>query len=303
MTIEEFAHQLIATVRPILPEHLRNAKMTVQPSEEPYHTGMTSIYVWPEDSDVAPCYYIDQQYANFCEGMPIQDIASDLADAITGHQVLEQEIDNSILEDFERAKANIIAVLIDGRKGRNEKYLSKRPCMPFGQSDIKIIFALQFSIKSLGTTMTLPITTDLMEFWDTTPMHLQQYAIENGPALRPVMINPIGNFFAGPKAINKSPMMVLTNTDDSQGAAVLLYKETPAMLDKEFPGGYYLLPSSVHEWIVVDRRVFDDPKELLTIVKQFNQETSAPLNILADDVFELQGGLLISATKKGGIYA
>lgn len=303
MTIEEFAHQLIGTVKPLLPERLRDARITVQPSKEPSHTGMTGIYIWAKDSDVAPCYYIDQQYANFCEGMPIQDIASDLADAIISHQVLEQEIDNTILEDFERAKTNIIAVLIDGRKGRNEKYLVSRPCMPFGESEIKIVFAIQFKIPSLESTLTLPITTDLMESWHTTPMQLQQCAIENGPTLQPAVIKPIGEFFAGPESGTKSPIKVLTNSDDSQGAAVLLYKETPAMLDKEFPGGYYLLPSSVHEWIVLDRRVFNNPLKLLAVVKRLNRETQANLNVLADDVFEIQGGLLISATKKGVIYA
>lgn len=85
------------------------------------------------------------------------------------------------------------------------------------------------------------------------------------------------------------PMYVLTNSHRFCGAAVLLYPGVQEALLTRF-GEYLLLPSSIHEWILVPDRPYLDPEDLKATVREINRSMLDRSEILSDNVYRKQNG-------------
>ena len=85
-------------------------------------------------------------------------------------------------------------------------------------------------------------------------------------------------------------MTVLTNRLGRFGAGAVLCEGIQEQLDAIYPEGSYLLPSSIHEWIAVGKD--NDPKWLQQMVKDINRTVLCPQDILSDNVYTLEGGVL-----------
>lgn len=81
-------------------------------------------------------------------------------------------------------------------------------------------------------------------------------------------------------------MYILTNPLRLDGAAVLTYPQIPERIGQLFPQGYYILPSSVHETIIVPKTDETVPKELGERVRRANQIGLKKEEILSDRAYE-----------------
>lgn len=303
MTIEEFAHELIHIIQKKFPDLSHDAEFTVQQVPKPGNLILTGITIRLHGAVTAPCFYINDQYTKLLEGMPIQAIASDLADTIRYQSNLPDDIDLELLTNFDAAKNYIVPKLIDMRPGRNDGYLADRPAQRLPGIGIGIIYDIELPRAKDDPTMTVPITNHMLACWDRCLKDIHTAAIANGPRLRPAKLSSLSSIIEDmcPGAASGTPddpmMMVLTNEDACHGAAVILYPAVPDMIQHHYPNGCYLLPSSVHEWIIVPKISAKDPDELRYMVMSINQSQVAPAEVLSDGVFELdEKGRLVSAS-------
>lgn len=79
--------------------------------------------------------------------------------------------------------------------------------------------------------------------------------------------------------------MVLSNETGINGAAALLYPKMPEYIYKTVGGNYYLLPSSVHEFLIVPEEKGINPSELIAIVREVNRTEIEKAEFLSDDVY------------------
>ena len=90
-------------------------------------------------------------------------------------------------------------------------------------------------------------------------------------------------------------MYVLTTKSGIYGAGVVLSDAAKRKMRDKFPDGFYLLPSSVHEWIVIGKEI--DLKGIREIVKSINDTDMITDDLyLADDPYEIVDGVLRVAT-------
>ena len=80
-------------------------------------------------------------------------------------------------------------------------------------------------------------------------------------------------------------MYVLTNTSGSLGAAALFYPDVKEKAAELLGSDYYILPSSVHEVILVPDSAGINAKELCDMVKQANRTVVEEQDILSDNVY------------------
>ncbi len=81
-----------------------------------------------------------------------------------------------------------------------------------------------------------------------------------------------------------SSFYVLTNDEARFGAAVLLYPGTAEDLYRRF-GPYYLLPSSVHELLILPEKESVDRAELKRLIRSSNRSLGDSLLILSDELY------------------
>lgn len=83
----------------------------------------------------------------------------------------------------------------------------------------------------------------------------------------------------------KIPMRVLTNSKRVHGAACILY---PGVLDEvaqETGGSFFILPSSVHEVIILPDAGNGDGERLKEIIRMVNTTQVAPEEVLSDTLY------------------
>ena len=85
--------------------------------------------------------------------------------------------------------------------------------------------------------------------------------------------------------ISSDEMYILTNTDGINGATAMLYSSQLHELAVRLDSNLYILPSSVHEVIVVPANDRFDPFNLMELVKEVNKTVVLPEEILADNVY------------------
>jgi hypothetical protein len=80
-------------------------------------------------------------------------------------------------------------------------------------------------------------------------------------------------------------MYVLTNASGSLGAAALFYPDVKEKAAELLGGDYYILPSSVHEVILVPDSADIKAADLCDMVKQANRTVVDEKDILSDNVY------------------
>jgi hypothetical protein len=80
-------------------------------------------------------------------------------------------------------------------------------------------------------------------------------------------------------------MYVLTTEGSNLGACALYYPDVKEMAAELMGSGYYVLPSSVHEVILVPDTAGHNEKELCDMVKQANRTVVEPQEVLSDSVY------------------
>jgi hypothetical protein len=81
-------------------------------------------------------------------------------------------------------------------------------------------------------------------------------------------------------------MYVISNRDKINGAACILYKDVLKDFAQTIESDLYILPSSIHETIVVPKTPATNPQDLSQIVKETNDNHVEREEILSYSVYE-----------------
>ena len=82
------------------------------------------------------------------------------------------------------------------------------------------------------------------------------------------------------------PMYVLSNERKSYGAASMICPGVMEKVDQLFPEGFYILPSSIHETLIIPKDGAMTPKELGEMVREVNRTEVLREEVLSDRVYE-----------------
>lgn len=292
MTIKEFANELIVTLHQRFPELFKNARFDIHTVPKQGGICLTGITVRMKDSQIAPCYYIDEQYNKVMAGMPFSMAVSDLADTIRKYATVVPDFDVTELCEFGKVKDIIVPKLMDGRLGKNDAYLEDKVRSRIPGTDLIVIYLIDLS-KDETRSMTIPVTLPLFEQWSISLEELHLAAINNGSRLKPPYIADLPSVLMGTDPLpledlsTSAPMLILTSESKEHGASVILYPGLVPMLLDYFPQGIWLLPSSIHEWILLQKSFFDNPADLKEMVTTINTSYVVPEDRLSDNVYTL----------------
>lgn len=97
-----------------------------------------------------------------------------------------------------------------------------------------------------------------------------------------------------------SPFYILTTRDQHFGAALMALPETLKGVHEKLGEDFYILPSSVHEVLILKESDFPGPpEELKEMVATINREQVEPVDRLSDTVYRFDGKKLSIAGTEG----
>ena len=255
---------------------------------------LDSVTMQEEDTKVAPTIYLDPFYEDFQQGKTMDEIMAEIIR-------LDEENRNSDFEEvvsdflcFDKMKSRISYKLVNYEK--NAEILQKIPHRRF--LDLAVVYMV-VDFDSKNGMATILINQFHADVWNVTEEVLYQLAKENTPRLLPYEIRNIQTIlkemailtdFSDEKldglANEYVPMYVLTNVYKNMGAACILYDGVLEEIAKTIDGDFYILPSSVHETIILKDDGRSGAGYFRQMVKEVNSTQVSEEEILADSVYE-----------------
>lgn len=173
--------------------------------------------------------------------------------------------------------------------------------------DLAVTYHILISKNDDGLSTTT-VTNEMMEKYGITKEQLHADAMESSPKIMPPQIAPMGSIMEQLLGIDtknaemeapavdimevltqcmleENPMVVVTNNQTVDGASVIFY---PGIMDKigeAFEGNFFILPSSIHETIVLPDNGDFDYRMLKDMVKEINANEVCSEEQLTNEVY------------------
>lgn len=240
----------------------------------------TGIVFIETDSNVSPTIYLEEYYERYRDGATAEQIVGQimcLYDRIRVQRIMDlEEICN-----YAKIRGRIVYRLINREK--NTELLKETPGRDF--LDLSVVFCVLMKLDRGGGNMTsMLIRREHLKWWQVTEEELFRTACENTKRLLPAEFKPMSEV-VGAEDGTKDDLYVLTNTGKNFGAASLLYEGQLEAAGRFFGQDFYVLPSSIHEVILLPVSDALPYRELCAIVEEMNETQVQKDEVLSNYVY------------------
>ncbi len=275
MSFEEFTEDVLKEIRAKVGGAFQIKEHNVIKNNNVKRAG---IAVMKNEEDIGPCVYLDAFYREYeSDGMKFDEIVDEVYRLILKHEDDDAlDFDISGFKRWETVRENVHAKLINAEQ--NEELLEKIPHRIF--MDLAVVYyvvARDHAQEDIGTIL---IHNGHMEMWGQEEENLYREAMINmrtdGEAdltdIRTIAECIMGISFPEKDGNDSrdTDMYVLTNQCRRFGAAEILDKKTLRMVADQVGDGFIVLPSSVHETIVLPSKEEAEYGRLADMVQAVN---------------------------------
>jgi hypothetical protein len=291
LSLKEFTDKMKAEIRDYLPDVYKDAIIddieVVKMNDQKLH-GLT---IRMPESNAAPTLYVDGMYQAYRDGADIGYLAAEMAN--TYSQSMDAPKPPEINLRYEDIRDNLTVRLLE--KKRNREFLSNMPYVDVGNG-LAVIADVNMG-ETRGGDWRIAVNNSVLEQMGEDKETLFADAMKNSATVDPPTLVDMSSALFSPERINLldrnepvapediGSIYVLTNASGSLGAAALFYPDVKEKTGEILGSDYYILPSSIHEVILVPDAAGIDKKELCDMVKQANRTVVEPQDILSDNVY------------------
>ena len=280
MDFKEFVNKLEQDLKDAMADISPGATVDVRSVEKLQEGSYTGITISPAGGNVGMNLNANQLFDQMQDGQSYEGV---LAVAVsTAERGLHDmpAVDVSELMNYEAAKKYLCFDVVGS--DRNADMLEKVPHTD--KENISMVYRLQLDSTENGAATVL-ITNAMMEQFGVTKEQLHADAMENAQEIRPADFRTMAAVMAEMMADMAPPMYVATNQDKVQGAAVMFYPDFMDQAAKELGGDIFILPSSVHEVLILPDDGNMNAQELKEMVTSINASEVSPEDRLTDSVY------------------
>ena len=296
MDFKEFVNKLEQDLKDFVSDTSPGAQVRQTPVEKLQAGSYTGISITPADTNVGMNINADQLYAQMQDGRSYEGVLA-MALSQVEHGMRDMPaVDIQSITNYETAK-NLLCFEVVGTE-QNADMLANIPHTDM--ENMSMVYRLQLDSNAQGTS-TILITNAMMEQYGITKDQLHADAMENAPEIRPASFKTMAEVMAEMMGMPiemmppdmAPPMYVATNEDKVQGAAVMFYPDFMDQAAKELGGDVFVLPSSVHEVLILPDDGNMSVEELRDMVTTINATEVSAQDRLTDGVYHYDAGARI----------
>lgn len=289
---QSFINRITREVNRLLPQ------MVIDHQRVTKNNGITlnAITIGKPNSSVRPAFYIENYTNTYPMGINESAeteeairVANEIVNDYNKTQSNEDECKDivNILYDFEKVKPLLRAKLIN--KKRNLSRLNTTPYESF--IDMIIIAYVEF--KQFGNdTATVTVTRDMIRAWNTTFDEVIQIAKANTfnethtfKSMKEVIAEIMGIPVEEMDDDNEVSMYVLANISQTNGAIKICDTNAMMGIANKLNADLLVLPSSIHEVIIIPKNDDTDIDYLSSMVDSINGDVVDEQDVLSDHVY------------------
>lgn len=287
MTYETFKEQLFLNLKEIFSD---STDISIRPFPHNNHMILDGLVILEPGCNVSPTIYLNHYYENYQKGASFSSIQEQILHYYYSHCRI-RSIDTSFFTCFEQVRPHIVYKLIHYEK--NKELLKEVPYFPY--LDLAIVFYCLIQ-ESPHKNASILIYNKHLAYWNISKSTLLHFAQKNTPLLLSFCCTSLADLIFSPSNVlpkedyqgiseEAIPMYVLTNRQRLNGACCILYRNVLRQISERLNDSLYILPSSIHEVIVIPSAQAGEPLELSDIVKEINLTEVAPDEVLSDCVY------------------
>lgn len=235
-------------------------------------TKYTGLFIKVDSGVPTPVVNLTALYSEYCEGKSMDTCINTML------HILHQS----------PADSDAIEVVKDWKRAQTKLFLR-----PFGSitggiyrqvADIYLVPYLQLTDD--GSTL-VRVTDGLLTNWGVTEDEVFDIAKENQETLRPIKIESLGSKLDMPDII---PVYIVSTPNGMFGASTVFYGDAEARIRGVLEEDFYILPSSVHEVIVMPKSMGNDVSDLVEMVSTINSTEVDERDRLTNSVYTFENG-------------
>lgn len=271
-------------------QHGENAQVVIE--KIPKNNGIIneSMTILKGEGEAVPVIGLETYYAAYLGGTPVEELADRFLQEFSRNRILEKQELESFL-DFEKAAKHICYKIINYEK--NKEMLSQIPHRRI--LDLALVYYYRF--EQFGDySASIMIHNDHIQHWEIEEHQLYHLARRNTCRLLPPKLSGMFQViqdisdgmemdFWDMRIFEDEVMYVLTNQERSYGAVCILYPEVIQGIADFFSNNFFILPSSIHECIIVPDSGQFISQELKELVQEVNVQCVEEEEILSDNIY------------------
>ncbi len=283
MTYDEFKQHILQVIQNKLGPSVR---VTIQEILKNNNTHLDGLTILSGQLNISPTIYLNYYYQQYQKGKELPDIYQEILTSYKENCPTEN-IDISFFTEYDKVKDHIVFKLINYE--RNRELLTRIPHYRF--LDLAIVFCCLIEASTEGCA-TILIHNHHLPFWNIGKEDLYALSMTNTPKLLSYDLRNMSEVLKGlfedspfDMACNPVPMYVLSNRNKLNGSGCILYHDLLRSFSHKLESDLYILPSSVHEVLLIPAYEKDSSMELSEMVREVNATQLANEEILSDHVY------------------
>ena len=286
MTFQEFTARITEAVS----ELNSNAEISVQKVTKDNGITRFGMTITEEGEDkrttVSPIVYLEPYYEKAEEGVPINQLARMLSETYSTARWAGERLDTSRFLSYEEAKDRVFCRLTG--KEKNAERLAHMPHEDW--QDLAVTYYVDVPSFGGESTSIVQVTDSLLSHWKIPESRLRADAWKNTQVQKPLFIEPLGSMLYnmmgltdGPGA--DSPLYLLGTPEAEFGAICAAYPDLPEIAGALFDKNFFMLPSSVHEFLLLPDDGSISAASLESMVRTINGTEVSEQDVLSDRVY------------------
>lgn len=291
MDYETFKQEFAEDIKEKLSQRGYGEVMTSFHNIEKTNQNYEAISVVQAGSNVGVNYNIENAFGSYEHSGDYEGVLASATGAIASGLDQIPVVDVNALMNYEVMKEKLSVEVISA--DANEELLSKVPHDRI--EDLAVVYRFIMESNEDGRASIL-VNNDLIERMGVTHEQLRADALENSPEIRPVVIqgmNEVMKEMMGPEAYEmfgipddtEEMMFIATVPDKNSGAGVLAYQDFMDQAAEKIGGDFYVIPSSIHEILLVPDNGEVQAEALKEMVQEVNATDVSPEEKLSDNVY------------------
>lgn len=265
-------------------------KISIQKVKKNNGVELDGLIILENGCNISPTLYLDYYFENYEAGESFSQVYSELLGDYCAHKP-EENIDPSFFTELANIRDRIAMKLIHYES--NQELLADVPYIRY--LDLAIVFYALVKMDLKRGSASILIHNPHIRKWGIDAEELFEIARENTRRLLPEKLydmNSMIDELAGRCEADTTitcppvyPMFVLTNENNLFGAACLLYTDLLKEYAERSQTDFYILPSSIHEVILIPALETDQYDELSAMVREVNDAELADDEILSTHAY------------------
>lgn len=311
MNYQEFKKVIENNIKSYLPEQYQSATICI--NDVPKNNGVikSALSFTPSQDGLARQIYLEGAYQEYCDNPSMENILTKAARFIMESMEETVVFNPAMVSDFQQAQDKILLKVVN--KDSNHEQLQSIPCREIENTDLIATYRIDVSVgEAEGSIL---VSNAMLDSWGVDESDLYEKALQNTQQHNPFTLQSLENIMMEmmlgipanvepnqlPTQLEPYMQYVLSNENKCNGATCLLYPDLLKEIGATFDSNFFILPSSIHELILMKDTGEMSASELQRMVLEVNGTQVEPEEVLSNQVFSYnyrENSLSMATTKE-----